>query len=81
VIDLDPSAQALPRVDLIHHVFDVAHLRDSMNHHEPEDLHGDVDCLVPLVCVLKGGMDACLYLPSFLSPSRSAIFTMVLLTF
>jgi hypothetical protein len=42
VIDLDPSAQALPRVDLSHHVFDVAHLRDLKNHHEPEDLHGGV---------------------------------------
>jgi hypothetical protein len=29
-------------VDLSHRVFDVAHLRGLLNHHEPEDLHGDV---------------------------------------
>jgi hypothetical protein len=28
-------------VDLSHHVFDVVHLRELMNHHVPEDLHGD----------------------------------------
>jgi hypothetical protein len=42
VIDRDPSAQALPRVDLSHRVFDVVHLRGLLNHHEPEDLRGDV---------------------------------------
>jgi hypothetical protein len=29
-------------VDLSHHVFDVVHLRELMNHHVPADLHGDV---------------------------------------
>jgi hypothetical protein len=42
VIDLDPSAQALPRVDLSHPVFDVGHQHGSKNHHVPEDLRGDV---------------------------------------
>jgi hypothetical protein len=42
VIDLDPLAQALPRVHLSHHVFDGVHQRDLKNHHVPEDLHGDV---------------------------------------
>jgi hypothetical protein len=42
VIDPDPSAQALPRVDLSRRVFDVVRLRGLMNHHVPEDLHGDV---------------------------------------
>jgi hypothetical protein len=41
VIDRDPSAQALPRVDLNRRVFDVVRLRDLLNHHVPEDLHGD----------------------------------------
>jgi hypothetical protein len=42
VIDLDPSAQVLPRVDLSHLEFDVALLRGLKNHHVPEDLHDDV---------------------------------------
>jgi hypothetical protein len=42
VIDLDPSAQALPRVDLSHRVFDVELQHGSKNHHVPEDLRGDV---------------------------------------
>jgi hypothetical protein len=60
-------------VDLSHHVFDVVHLRELMNHHEPEDLHGDAVSWVLMVCVQEGGMGAYLYLPSFLSPSRSLI--------
>jgi hypothetical protein len=42
VIDRDPSAQVLPRVDLSHLEFDVAHLRGLKNHHVPEDLLDDV---------------------------------------
>jgi hypothetical protein len=34
--------QDVYREDLSHHVFDVELLRDLLNHHVPEDLHGDV---------------------------------------
>jgi hypothetical protein len=44
--------QVLLRVDLSHHVFDVVHLRELMNHHEPEDLHGDVGSLGLMACAV-----------------------------
>jgi hypothetical protein len=33
--------QDVHREDPNHHVFDVGHLRDLMNHHAPVNLHGD----------------------------------------
>jgi hypothetical protein len=63
--------QVLLRVDLSHHVFDVAPLHELMSHHVPEDLRDVVVSLDLKVCVKVGGMGAYLYLPSLLSPSRS----------
>jgi hypothetical protein len=73
VIDRDPSAQALPRVDLSHHVFDVELLRDLMNHHVPVGLRGDVENLVQMVCAVKDEMVFVLFHP-FFSPTRFLIF-------
>jgi hypothetical protein len=56
-IDLDPSAQALLRVDLSHHVFDEVRLHGLMNHHVPEDLRDDVVSLDQMVCVAHRPMD------------------------
>jgi hypothetical protein len=63
--------QVLLRVDLSHHVFDVAHLHELMSHHVPEDLRDGVVSLDLMVCVKVGGMGVYLYLPSLLSPSHS----------
>jgi hypothetical protein len=38
--------------DQSHRVFDVVHLRELMNHHEPEDLHGDVGSLGLMACAV-----------------------------
>jgi hypothetical protein len=45
--------QDVHREDLSHHVFDVELLRDLMNHHVPEDLHGDAESLVQMICAVK----------------------------
>jgi hypothetical protein len=50
-------AQDVLRVDPIHQVFDEVHLHGLTNHHEPEDLHGDVVSLVQLVCEVHLQMD------------------------
>jgi hypothetical protein len=66
-IDLVPSAQVLPRVDLSHHESDEAHLLETMNQHELEDLLGcveNLDLMVfwkrrhQLVCALLIELDA-----------------------
>jgi hypothetical protein len=44
-------------VGLIHHVFDVVHLHDLWNHHEPEDLHDVAENLDPTVCAGHLQMD------------------------
>jgi hypothetical protein len=62
-------AQGVLRVDLSHLVFDVVHLHGLMNHHVPEDPHGDVVSLDQMVYAVKDGMGVDLYLPSFLTPS------------
>jgi hypothetical protein len=50
-------AQDVLRVDLSHHVSVVAHLREMMNHHVPEDPHDDAASLVLMVCVVHLQMD------------------------
>jgi hypothetical protein len=50
-------AQDVLRVDLSHHVFDVVHLHGLMNHHVPEDLHGDVVSLGQMACEVYLQMD------------------------
>jgi hypothetical protein len=49
--------QDVLRVDLSHHVSVVAHLREMMNHHVPEDPHDDAASLVLMVCVVHLQMD------------------------
>jgi hypothetical protein len=61
-------AQALLRVDLSHHVFDVVRLHGLMNHHVPEDLRDDVVSLDLMVCV-QGGRDGRLSLSSIVTVS------------
>jgi hypothetical protein len=70
-------AQDVLRVDLSHHVFDVVHLHGLMNHHVPEDLHGDVVSLGQMVYGVKDGMGVHFYLPSLFSPSLSLILNFI----
>jgi hypothetical protein len=73
-IDRDQLEQDVLRVDLIHHVFVEELLHGLMNHHVPEDLHGDVASWVLMVYAVKDGMGVHFYLPSLFSPSLSLIF-------
>jgi hypothetical protein len=50
--------QDVHREDPNHHVFDVGHLRDLMNHHAPVNLHGCVENLVQMGDAHQNELDA-----------------------